>query len=72
VGDPFQLREDSAVAWLAFKRQLGSLLTPLNEESFRLAFKQGFCDGYGKGLRDAFATSKAIVDKACSAGEVQG
>jgi hypothetical protein len=55
--DQFQLREDSAAAWLAFKRDLGVLLTPENEELLRLTFVKGFADGWGKGAGSAFDQS---------------
>lgn len=62
MNDPFFIREDCNVAWLAFKPQLGILLTPQNEELLRTIFKMGFSEGWGKGSEMAHKKFSQTID----------
>lgn len=61
--DDFQLREDSAVAWLAFKAELGVLLTSDNEKLLNLVFLKGFSEGWGKGTKQGLDCAGKSLDK---------
>ena len=64
MSDPFQLREDSAVAWLAAKKELEHLVTEANEALLRNVFFLGYANGWDKGAEMAHAAVERIINKA--------
>lgn len=63
--DEFQLREDASVAWLAFRREIGHLLTPANEELLHLAYLHAYGAGWIKGCAVAMAKNAEVIDRLC-------
>lgn len=60
--DNYGLREACNVAWLKFRREVGTLVNDANEEFIRIAFNWAFAEGWITGGRTATAANVASLN----------